>query len=143
VGALTALFSRQTSAKTRAMHRLTLLALVISGLAALWLAGPTYARSTMHPTAVVAQICLDAGDLQVDALDPLASKPQTKPQTLKACSGQKNRLAVPCQTERCLPVEQMALAFRPPERQFPPHRAQNPEERADPDGQFRPPRLSA
>ena len=121
------------------MHRLTLLALVISGLAALWLAGPTYARSTMHPTVVVAQICLDAGDLQVDALDPLLSKPQT----LKACSGQKNRLAVPCQTERCLLVEQMALAFRPPERQFPPHRAQNPEERADPDGQFRPPRLSA
>lgn len=120
------------------MHRLTLFALVLAGLAALWLAAPAYAKSPAPLEMVAVLICVEASDLLVASADPFAGQPH-----LKACAGQKNRLAIPCQTDRCLPVEPTALPFRPQERHFLPLRAQAMPERNDPDGQFRPPRLAA
>lgn len=121
------------------MHRLSLLALVLAGLATLWLAAPAFARVPAQMSPVVAQICVDAGDIAVNGGDALSGKPQL----LKACAGQKNRLAIPCQGDRCLPVEPLSLAFVPPPRHFPPGAAVTLDERPDPDGQFRPPRLAA
>jgi len=120
------------------MQRLTLIAMVLAGLAALCLAAPAYANAQTHLEAPAAQICVDnPGILMETAATP------DKPHTLKACMGHKNRLAIPCQTDRCLPVEQMALAFRPSARQVLPLVADALPERDEPDGQFRPPRLTA
>jgi len=118
------------------MQRLSVLALVLAGLALLWLGAPGYARVEAHLSAPTAQMCAEAADLVVTASEALSAKPHL----LKACAGQKNRLAIPCQTDRCLPVEPLALTYRPPEARPVPFVAQAMTEHADPDGQFRPPR---
>lgn len=122
------------------MTRLNLFALVLAGLATLWLVAPSHAKGPVFLEAVSASICQVGGD----AADASAATASERPLLFKACAGHKNRLAIPCPSERYLPTE-CVLALAMPRLDQPPRSWIEIRglERDEPGGQFRPPRLPA
>jgi len=119
------------------MTRLNLLALVLAGLASLWLAGASHAREPAAAEALSIAVCVLGGDL----IDDAAVSDAERPLLAKACSGHRNRLAIPCPTDRCLPPAAVTFAAFVPPQGLPLVRLDSDAvEIFVPDGHFRPPR---
>ena len=119
------------------MTRLKLAALILAGLATLWAAAPS--RAVQPAAFETAILCVLGGDLAETATVSAAERPLLG----KTCSGHKNRLGIPCQSERCLPPDTGALVGFAPAKGLPLLRFESDvPELFVPDGHFRPPRRS-